>query len=179
MEVAQAVATEGNCEVSDVTTGDIRHRLHVHGTDLRTLPCGDSKKNCWGKENHDIVVFSTCRETATTPTAVLPLFGRCLKQQCSSEVDRSEKCFACGELEYNARACTAPTRCCSARIKPANHRLGNKAYIPPTKKGYADAAHLTRTIEGSRKHHYSLGKKPRYATIARGNDLETNDPGYR
>ena len=66
---------------------------------------------------------------------------RCLERghtigNCTSEVDRSNRCYNCGSTNHRASTCLAPARCpvCADLGRPADHRLGSKACTPPIPK---------------------------------------------
>ncbi|TGZ49473.1 hypothetical protein DBV15_11971, partial [Temnothorax longispinosus] len=57
------------------------------------------------------------------------LEGSHVRAQCTSEVDRSSRCYRCGDAGHRARGCRAVSKCpvCADLGRPAEHRSGSKA----------------------------------------------------
>ncbi|TGZ48578.1 hypothetical protein DBV15_12433 [Temnothorax longispinosus] len=52
-----------------------------------------------------------------------------VRAQCTSAIDRSSRCYRCGNTDHLARECNAAPKCpvCTDLGKPAGHRTGGKA----------------------------------------------------
>lgn len=135
-EVAAAVATASGCAAEAVATGDVRMSPGGLGTAWVRCPTGVARR--LAVEGRVVVGWA---EAKVQPLRPRPLqCFRCLEPghvrgRCKSAVDRSGRCFRCGSEDHIARACTAALKCplCSDLGRPAAHRLGGGACVPPGK----------------------------------------------
>nr|XP_034195327.1 uncharacterized protein LOC117611491 [Osmia lignaria] len=129
-DVTAALAAVGGCTPAEVKVGEIRISPARLGTVWARCPL-----TALGKivaSGRILVGWSSARVEAL-PARPLQCF-RCLekghvRQRCTCEVDRSDRCYVCGESGHKASSCSATPRCplCTDLGRPAGHRLGAKS----------------------------------------------------
>ena len=130
-EVVDAIADVGSCSKDNIKIGAIRRRWNTGmGSVWAQCPVTTVKKlAAVGR----IKIRWVSTKVEILPPRPLQCF-RCLetgqvKQQCTSEKDRTGQCFSCGETGHTTKICPGTPKCplCSDRKLEANHRLGSKA----------------------------------------------------
>ena len=137
-EVIEAIAAEGGCSESDVKTGEIKRRT-PRGASSLWIQCPTTAAKKIMEKGRLTGGWVAARVEALAARPLLCF--RCLERghtirNCTSEVDRSNRCYNCGSTNHRASACSAPARCpvCADLGRPADHRLGSKACTSPTPK---------------------------------------------
>ncbi|KAJ8737988.1 hypothetical protein PYW08_000583 [Mythimna loreyi] len=136
-EVAAALAMVGGCSNEDVKVGEIRRPPASLGHVWVRAPLATIKK--LASDKYIRLGWTSAR--AQVLGARRMMCFRCLepghvRRLCTSSIDRSTQCYACGGA-HKARECTATImRCplCSDQGLPADHRLGGKKCIPRKKR---------------------------------------------
>ncbi|XP_048487875.1 uncharacterized protein LOC125491046 [Plutella xylostella] len=136
-EVVEAIALVGGCPREQIKVGELRMGPSTTGSVLASCPVAAAQKI--NKAKH-LRIGWTSASVKLQPPKTMRCY-RCLEAGhvgvcCKSEVDRSNTCYRCGQPGHKASTCLADPHCsiCSAAGKPANHRVGGKACVPPSKK---------------------------------------------
>lgn len=142
-DVLRAVASVGDCDPTMVKVGPIRSTGRGLGTAWVRCPLAAANR---------LVAAGKLRigwmNTRVEALEKRPLqcFG-CMekghvKAQCCGEVDRSKQCYRCGNPGNIARDCALPEHCpvCVDLGRPANHRVGSRAYNAPKRRRKGGAA---------------------------------------
>ena len=105
-KVTAAVANLGSCDVESIRTGTVRHRSNrTIGSVWVQYPVTAARK-----------VIEAGKILLGWISARVKQCYRCMefghiRQECSSDVDRTGRCYTFGELGHCARDCTARSRC--------------------------------------------------------------------
>lgn len=143
-DVANAIASAGECSVSDIKVGTIKMGRSSLGAAWVRCPLVAVRK--LAVEKRVRVGWASARVELLSARP-LQCF-RCLemghaRHQCTSPVDRSGRCYVCGEADHKASQCVAQApKCmvCAEFGRKADHRLGGKHCKPPKRKGGKGAA---------------------------------------
>ncbi|KOC58704.1 hypothetical protein WH47_09083 [Habropoda laboriosa] len=162
LEVAEAVAAAGGCEVGEIKTGEIRFPP-TRGAGAVWLQCPLAAARKVVAAGELTVGWCRCRVEAL---AARPLqCYRCLevghvRLACKSAVDRSGRCYTCGSAEHHASGCTEAPRCplCSDLGRPAGHRLGGRGCAPRATDRRAPASSIADA--DTRKRRMETGETP-------------------
>ncbi|KAF9404440.1 hypothetical protein HW555_014332, partial [Spodoptera exigua] len=128
-EVAVAIARAGGCSTEEIKIGEIRRpplslgHVWVRGPLVAMKKLASDKRMPLG--------WTSVRVEVLEPRRMMCY--RCfesghVRRMCTSSVDRSSQCYACGGA-HKARECISPIlKCpvCSDQGRPSNHRLGGK-----------------------------------------------------
>jgi len=148
VEIANAIADSGECQVAEVQVGPIRLGTNRLGTAWVRCPLTAASRLLrkgkltlgWTRARLELL-----QERPTT-------CFRCLqpghvRAVCPNETDRSDLCYRCGETGHQARGCTAAPRCplCAGTRRDANHRVGSRACKAPKRKERRGNATTTTT----------------------------------
>lgn len=127
-EIAEAVASLGECLPSDLRVSPIR--LLRSGFGVAWVQCPLSALNRLMELGRIRIGWSSVRveSLGVRPTQCFRCweFGH-VRDTCKSAVDRSGHCFGCGEPNHNIRDCRSELRCviCRDRGLSHSHRLGS------------------------------------------------------
>ncbi|KAF9424902.1 hypothetical protein HW555_000203, partial [Spodoptera exigua] len=135
-EVAVTIARAGGCSTEEIKIGEIRRpplslgHVWVRGPLVAMKKLASDKRMPLG--------WTSVRVEVLEPRRMMCY--RCLesghvRRMCTSSVDRSSQCYACGGA-HKARECISPIlKCpvCSDQGRPSNHRLGGKNCQPQKK----------------------------------------------
>ncbi|XP_029053689.2 uncharacterized protein LOC114881157 [Osmia bicornis bicornis] len=137
VEVAAALAAVGGCAPADLKVGEIRISPARLGTVWAKCPLTALKKIA--ASGRILVGWSSARVEALSARP-LHCF-RCLekghvRQRCTCVVDRSDRCYVCGESDHKAATCSASPRCplCTDLGRNAGHRLGAMSCAPKSRR---------------------------------------------
>lgn len=137
-ELKYVVTEAGGCHEGEVRVGPIRK--NIDGLGIAWIKCPLSATNKIMERGRLQIGWANAR-VQMLEARPLQCF-RCLesghvKDQCRSKIDRSDRCYRCGEKRHKAQTCLAPPRCpvCTDLGCPANHRAGNKACVSAQTKG--------------------------------------------
>ncbi|KAF9415823.1 hypothetical protein HW555_006650 [Spodoptera exigua] len=133
IEVAVAIARAGGCSTEEIKIGEIRRpplslgHVWVRGPLVAMKKLASDKRMPLG--------WTSVRVEVLEPRRMMCY--RCfesghVRRMCTSSVDRSSQCYACGGA-HKARECISPIlKCpvCSDQGRPSNHRLGGKNCQP-------------------------------------------------
>ncbi|KAF9422981.1 hypothetical protein HW555_001524 [Spodoptera exigua] len=136
-EVAVAIARAGGCSTEEIKIGEIRRpplslgHVWVRGPLVAMKKLASDKRMPLG--------WTSVRVEVLEPRRMMCY--RCfesghVRRMCTSSVDRSSQCYACGGA-HKARECISPIlKCpvCSDQGRPSNHRLGGKNCQPQKKQ---------------------------------------------
>lgn len=159
VEVAQAVALMGECQIKEIKMGEIKFSPYGLGTLWLQCPLTAARKIANAGK---IKIGWTSVPIELLEARPLQCYRRLEKghvsQRCQNRVDRSGRCYRCGDTDHTAGRCTSTPKCplCSDLGKPADHRLGAKAcYSPaPKRRGKRDSgavasSHRDREVKGT------------------------------
>jgi hypothetical protein len=146
-QVAETIAKAGGCQAGQIRMGDIKQAPSgLFGVWMRAPQTAAHKVAALGK----VVIGWTVAKVELLQPRPLQCH-RCLKfghvrQRCPEEIDRSDKCYRCGQPGHLAAGCTATPNCpvCADLGKPAEHRLGGASCIPPPNKKKKKGRHKKR-----------------------------------
>jgi len=135
VEVAAAVAEQGDCSAAEVRVGPVRPGTNRLGTAWVRCPLAAANK-LTRKGSLTLAGWSRARIEGL-PERPVTCF-RCLRMghvraTCPGGADLGGACYRCGESGHLARDCGAPPKCplCSGTGRPDNHRVGGKACRAP------------------------------------------------
>lgn len=133
-EVATAISRTGDCTIQSVKAGEVRQDRRGLGSCWVRCPVEAAKKIVGSKR---LLVGWVSATVKLLEPRGLRCF-RCLekghvREQCSSDVDRSSQCYRCGQVGHKAGTCSAVPHCtiCAVAKKPADHMVGSRACKPP------------------------------------------------
>lgn len=129
-EVADVVATAGDCSASDIKVGMIRPMTNGLYTVWAQCPLGAAIK---AAKPGKIKIGWTVAKIELLKAKPVQCY-RCwrkghLKAQCKSPVDRSDTCYRCGNKGHLVNACDQEVACaiCREEGRNAQHRVGSAA----------------------------------------------------
>lgn len=136
-EIAEAMATFGECRVDECKIGEIRRAPTGLGIAWANCPATAAKK--LAEISRIKVGWVMARVEALSPRPLQCY--RCLepghtRARCTATLDRSGRCYRCGQNGHTARSCTEKPNCplCSDIGRPSGHRLESVACAPPQKR---------------------------------------------
>lgn len=136
-EIAQAVASAGDCRVDEVRVG-WNVRIMANGLGIAWIRCPLTAAMTIANEGTLRVGWSKAR-TELLPARPLQCFkcleGGHVRANCKSTIDRSNICYRYGVAGHRARDCDEYPRCilCSEGGLPAQHRVGSTRCAPSHK----------------------------------------------
>lgn len=130
-DVAEAIATIGECDVNDVKVGKINRSLRNRlGACWCQCPVAAASK--LGNSGYMNIGWSRVKVEILGPRPMQCY--KCMgaghtRATCTVEVDRSGLCYRCGQPDHKAGDCTAEPCCpfCSGNRRKADHRYGGVA----------------------------------------------------
>lgn len=135
-EVRAAVAVAGRCEEEEMSVGDLKRA--PNGTEVVWIRCPLTAANQPSLQGPLRVRLALARDERLNDCPLQCykyLEGGHVRTRCPNNVDRSGKCYRCGQEGHMAGACTAPAHCvvCADRGLPSNHRTGGRVCAPMQK----------------------------------------------
>ncbi|CAK1577943.1 unnamed protein product [Parnassius mnemosyne] len=135
-ELVAAVARCGGCTTDQVRSGAIRP--DQQGMHAATVCCPVTAAKTIVEGRRLLVGWVSAQVKLLEPRPLRCyrcLVGHHVSVKCASEVDRSGLCFRCCQPGHISATCCATPHCdaCAATGKPADHRAGSKACVPPAK----------------------------------------------
>lgn len=127
-EIATTLATIGGCSTNELRVSDIQRT--AKGVRIAWLQCSVEAAIMILNEEKLRIGWATVK-CEMAPPKPLRCF-KCLetghsRQNCRSEIDRSNNCYNCGELGHSAAQCNKNPECiiCKYYRKRYDHRIGS------------------------------------------------------
>ncbi|XP_029177649.1 uncharacterized protein LOC114945560 [Nylanderia fulva] len=127
-EVADVIATAGDCKAEEVKVGTIRPMTNGLFTVWAQCPLAAAIKATQKGKIRIGWTVARIDLLKARPTQCYKCWGHGhLRNKCTATVDRSQTCFRCGGENHPALKCQNPIRCilCVEQGKDPNHRVGS------------------------------------------------------
>ncbi|XP_029177940.1 uncharacterized protein LOC114945803 [Nylanderia fulva] len=127
-EVADVIATAGDCKAEEVKVGTIRPMTNGLFTVWAQCPLAAAIKATQKGKIRIGWTVARIDLLKARPTQCYKCWGHGhLRNKCTATVDRSQICFRCGGENHPALKCQNPIRCilCVEQGKDPNHRVGS------------------------------------------------------
>ncbi|XP_011685609.1 PREDICTED: uncharacterized protein LOC105448624 [Wasmannia auropunctata] len=149
-KLIETLAKEGNCDEASVRLGSFR--LARNGLKTVWLQCPLDTANKLAEAGRLRVGWSTALVVLLKrrPMQCFRCFATGhVRDRCPSNVDRTDRCFNCGEAGYTMRECGKPSCCpiCKDKGLNHNHRAGSEVCLPcPPRKDLRNSPRRSETL---------------------------------